>query len=85
MAVVQIFDVQDPLLEWVLSSALSISLAGIISTIQIYTGTWSPAVALWILIGITLAGVLIQSMLNLKLISWPVSQASIAVTREARE
>lgn len=85
MAVVRIFDVQEPLLEWVLSIALSISLAGIISTIQIYTHTWSPANALGILIGLTLGGVAVQSMLNLRLISWPVSQMSIPLGRATRK
>lgn len=82
MAIVRIFDVQEPLLEWVLSSALSISLAGIITTIQIYTHNWSPAATLWILIGITLAGVVIQAMLNLRLIAWPVSQASTPLDKD---
>lgn len=82
MAIVRIFDVQEPLLEWVLSSALSISLAGIITTIQIYTHNWSPGTALWILISITLAGVVIQAMLNLRLIAWPVSQASIPLGKD---
>ena len=85
MAVVRIFDVQEVLLEWVLAITLSVSLAGIVSTFQIYTHTWSPANALNILIGLTLGGVIIQAMLNLKLISWPVSQASIPVGRERRE
>jgi uncharacterized membrane protein len=85
MAVVRIFDVQESLLEWVLSIALSISLAGIISTIQIYTHTWSPANGLDILIGLTLSGVVVQSMLNLRLIAWPVSEVSIPLGKEWRK
>ncbi len=84
MAVVRIFDVQESLLEWVLSIALSISLAGIISTIQIYTHTWSPADGLGILIGLTLGGVVVQSMLNLKWIAWPVSQMSIPLGKKEK-
>ena len=85
MAVVRIFDLQDSLLEWVLSIALSISLAGIISTIQIYTHTWSPTAGLGILIGVTLGGVVVQSTLNLKLITWPISPASLPLGREMRK
>jgi uncharacterized membrane protein YadS len=81
-AMVRIFEVQESLLEWVLSIALSISLAGIISTIQIYTHTWSPAINLGILIGLTLGGVIVQSMLNFRIISWPFSQASIPLGKE---
>jgi uncharacterized membrane protein len=81
MAVVRIFDAQESLLEWVLSIALSISLTGIIATIQIYTHTWSPANGLGILIAVTLGGVVVQSMLNLRWIAWPVSELSIPLGR----
>ena len=84
-AVVRIFKVQESLFEWVLSIALSISLAGIISTIQIYTHTWSPAITLGILIGLTLGGVIVQSMLNLRIISWPYSEASIPLGKVVRK
>jgi hypothetical protein len=84
-AIVRIFEVNDALLEWVLSLALSVSLAGIIVTVQIYTRSWSPTVALFILVGVTLAGVAVQSTLNLKWISWPMSQASIPLGRESQE
>jgi uncharacterized membrane protein len=60
MAIVRIFTVHDNLLEWVMAMALSISLAGIFSTIQIYIHAWSPVVVLLILAGITVLGAIIQ-------------------------
>jgi uncharacterized membrane protein HdeD (DUF308 family) len=81
MAIVRIFDVQELVLEWVLAIALSISLAGIISIVMIYTATWSPAVGLLILIGLTIAGVIIQILLNLRIILWPTSEVSMPLGR----
>jgi uncharacterized membrane protein len=85
MAVVRIFDVQESLLEWVLSMALSICLAGMIATIQIYTHRWSPANALGILMGLTLGGVVVQSIINLKLLAWLTGQAYAPFGREMRK
>ncbi len=82
MAVVRIFNVHEILLEWVLALSLSISLAGIISSIMIYTHIWSPGLGLGILITITVAGVVVQTLLNLRIISWPVSEISIPVKRD---
>lgn len=83
MAIVRVFDVQNALLEWVLAMALSIALSGIISNIQIYTATWSPTFAMGVLIGLTLVGVLIQGLLNLKIIAWP--STDINLTGEGRK
>lgn len=81
MSVVRVFDVQERLLEWVLAIALSISLAGIISIVMIYTATWSPLWGLLILVGVTLAGVVVQILLNLRIILWPISEISIPLGR----
>ena len=77
MAIVHIFDVQDFLLEWVLALALSISLAGIISTVQIYARSWSPNLTMGILLGITLVGVVLQGLLNFRVIVWPTTELSV--------
>jgi dsDNA-binding SOS-regulon protein len=84
MSIVRIFDVQELLLEWVLAIALSISLAGIVSAIMIYTATWSPALGLWILIAITLLGVIVQTLLDIRIIVWPISEVSVPLDRYKR-
>jgi len=77
MAVIHIFDVKNTLLEWVLALALSISLSGIISTLQIYTRAWSPNFTMWVLLGITLVSVVIQGLLNIGIIAWPTTELNI--------
>jgi len=81
MSIVRIFDVQAFLLEWVLAITLSISLAGAIATLMVYTATWSPALGLSILIIITIVGVIIQSLLNLRIIAWPTSEISMPLPK----
>lgn len=84
MSIVRIFDVQEPLLEWVLAVTLSISLAGIVSSVMIYTSTWSSGLGLGFLIIVTIAGAVIQILLNLRIVSWPVSEISMPLSRIRR-
>ncbi|HEU0292991.1 MAG TPA: hypothetical protein VFR47_09660 [Anaerolineales bacterium] len=84
MSIVRIFDVQNHLLEWVLALALSISLAGFVSGLMIYMATWSSVLGLGILIAITVLGVIIQALLNLRIIAWPTSELSVPLDRYKR-
>jgi len=84
MSIVQNFEVHDSLLEWVLAITVSISLSGIVSSVMVYT-TWSAFLGLWILIFITLAGATIRALLNLRIISWPISELSMPIRRIDKE
>jgi cytochrome c oxidase subunit IV len=85
MAFVRIFDVQDALLEWALAIPLSISLAGIITSVMIYTATWSPALGFVILAGITIVCVIVQALIQLRIIVWPISEISVPIRREKQD
>lgn len=53
--------------EWMLALALSLSIDAIVSGVVLYTGLWSPAAILNIIICLTLVGAIAQlAMLNLK-------------------
>lgn len=60
MAVVRLLRLQEPLMEWVLALALSFAIDGIVAGILVYTGAWSPARTLAIVVGVCAVGVLGQ-------------------------
>jgi hypothetical protein len=67
MMLVGFLRLNQVVVEWMLALALSLSVDGIVSGIVLYTGLWSPAAILNIIICLTLVGAITQlAMLNLK-------------------
>jgi hypothetical protein len=60
MALVWLLRPEEPMVKWTLAVALSFAIHGIVAGILMYTGQWSPTGTLEILMGISLAGVLMQ-------------------------
>ena len=75
-ALVRLLGLRDLALEGVLSVALSLALAGILSTIQAYVGAWSPAATVGLLLAITIGALVARPLLALarrlqpRLASW---------------
>lgn len=68
MAVVRLLHLQEPLMEWVLALALSFAIDGLVAGILVYTGVWSPARTLAIVVGICAVGVLGQLLVAFDLL-----------------
>jgi hypothetical protein len=67
MMLVRFLRLNQVVVEWVLALALSLSIDAIVSGVVLYTGLWSPAAILNIIICLNLAGAIAQlEMLNLK-------------------
>jgi uncharacterized membrane protein len=64
MMLVRFLRLREPLFEWVLAIALSMALDTITGGILLYTGHWSPNGAFAILLGLTVAGVFVQMLLE---------------------
>jgi hypothetical protein len=60
LALIRLLRLDDPVWEVSLSVALSLSLLIAITTVMIYTGRWSPTIALFVLAGISAVGALAQ-------------------------
>ncbi len=60
MVLVRFLRLKDPVIEWTLALALSLSIDALVAGIQLYTGKWSPAGTLDILIGLSLCGAIVQ-------------------------
>ena len=60
MMLIRFFDLKEPVTEWTLAIALSLAIDAAVAGIQMYSGHWSPPIALVIIIGICIIGVLIQ-------------------------
>lgn len=60
IALVRLLRLHEPVVEWTLAVALSIAMDAIVAGIQLYTGRWSPALTLEIVIALSLAGVIVQ-------------------------
>ncbi|HEY0755309.1 MAG TPA: hypothetical protein VGD98_15225 [Ktedonobacteraceae bacterium] len=65
MMVIRFFRLKDPLMEWCMAIALSISLDALVVGIQVYSRNWSPSIALIIIISIAILGALIQAFMAL--------------------
>ncbi len=67
MMLVRFLRLNQVVVEWVLALALSLSIDAIVSGVVLYTGLWSPAAILNIIICLNLVGAITQlAMLNLK-------------------
>lgn len=60
MTLVRFFRLQEILIEWILAFALSVAIDGIVASIVLYAGRWSPINILDLLISFCLAGALLQ-------------------------
>ncbi len=74
MALVRFFHLEELVVEWILTLALSFAIDAIVAGILLYTGRWSPTATLEILMGISLGGVILQITLD----------ASISLVRRIR-
>lgn len=63
MALVRFLRLHDPMVEWILAVALSITLDAIVSGAQLYAGRWSPGGTLGILIVLSIEGALVHLIL----------------------
>lgn len=66
LAIVRLLRISDTATEWSVAVALSISLDGLVTLVQAYTGTWSPTGAMLVLTAITLAAVAIEVVLRVR-------------------
>jgi len=60
MALVRLFGFEEPVAEWTLAVALSLALDTIVAGAMLYAGLWSPSITLLTLIGICVAGAVLQ-------------------------
>lgn len=62
MMLVRFFHLREPIVEWVLAIALSLAADAIVAGILLYAERWSPRGAFAILLGLTVAGALVQEV-----------------------
>lgn len=60
MALVRFLRLREPIAEWTLAIAVSLVLDALVASVQLYAGRWSPTLTLNILIGLCVAGALVQ-------------------------
>jgi len=60
MMLIRFFQLKEPVTAWTLAIALSLAIDAAVASIQMYSGYWSPPIALVIIMGICIIGVLIQ-------------------------
>ena len=60
LALVGTLRLRDPLFELVLGVALSISIAGLVATVELFTHTWAPMPTLGLLLAVTATGLLLD-------------------------
>ena len=60
MVLTRFFQFKEPVVEWSLAITLSLIVDIAILGIQLYSGHWSPTIALVIIMGICITGTLIQ-------------------------
>jgi hypothetical protein len=60
MMLIRFFQLKEPVTEWTLAIALSLAIDAAVVGIQMYSGHWSPLIALVIIMGVCIIGVLIQ-------------------------
>lgn len=64
MVLVRFLGLKEPLVEWVLALALSLSIDTIVAGIQLYAGGWSPTGTLVILMSLCVAGAIMQIVMR---------------------
>lgn len=64
MALVRFLYLQEPIAEWTLTVAVSLTLDALVASIQLYSGHWSPVMTLNILIWICIAGAFGQLLVS---------------------
>ena len=72
---------RDPLFELVVGVALSISLAGLLATAELFAGSWAPGSTLVLLIGVTVVGLALDPDLIPRQLLSPASLARAGLTR----
>lgn len=60
MALVRFLRLAEPITQWTLAIALSLSIDALVAGLQLYAGKWLPAGTLDILIGFCLVGAIAQ-------------------------
>ena len=60
LALVRLLRLNEPVVEWTLTVALSFVIDAMVGGIQLYAGRWSPTLTLEIVIGLSLAGSIVQ-------------------------
>jgi len=56
LALVRLARLGEPVLEAVAAIVVSVSIAGLLAVVQVFTGLWSPTVVMWVLVGLTAVG-----------------------------
>ena len=64
MMLIRFFQLKEPVMEWTLAIALSLTIDAAIAGIQMYSGHWSPPVTLVIIIGICTIGVITKYLIS---------------------
>lgn len=64
MMLVRFIHLREPVFEWALALALSLTVDAIVAGILLYAGRWSPTSAFMILVGLTVGGVLADETLG---------------------
>jgi len=64
MALVRFLYLRESITEWTLAVAVSLTLDALVASIQLYSGHWSPAITLNILIWICIAGAFGQLLVS---------------------
>ena len=68
LAVVGLLRLSDPWLEAALVPALSLSIDAIVAGVLSYTGLWSPAAAILILVGLSVIGAFGQDLVGIRVL-----------------
>lgn len=53
LALVRLARLGEPVLEAVAAVVISVSMAGLLTLVQVYTGLWAPSIVMWVLVGLT--------------------------------
>jgi hypothetical protein len=64
MMLVRFFRLREPLFNWILAITLSMAFDTLTGGILLYTGHWSPTGAFAIILGVTVTGVFLQTLLD---------------------
>ncbi len=60
MMLIRFLRLESAVVEWTLGIAVSLTLAALLASIQLYASLWSPTATLDILIGLCVVGALVQ-------------------------
>lgn len=62
MMVIRFFQLKEPVTEWTLAIALSLAIDGLVASLQMYSGYWSPPITLGIIMSISALGAIGQAI-----------------------